>query len=228
MKTIEIVTIDGPAGVGKSSVARQVAQALGFVNLSTGAMYRAVTLAALRAGLLDSGIEADALSALLPTLSVEFGREGQLLLDGEVVTVELHSDSVNRHVSLVAAVHAVRLRMVALQRQIAAKTLRSGKGLVVEGRDIGSYVFPEAKHRFYLDATLEERTHRRHAQSGGAQSREFWLAQLRDRDQIDRGRDLAPLRVPPGATVIDTSSLTESQVVDRILRQVRLNDVDPI
>ncbi len=230
-----ILTIDGPAGVGKSSVARRVADRLRFFHLDTGAMYRAVTLAALRAGVIGAGAAASGDPAgglderqLAPVLKqwvtdrrMAVGAGGKVWLDGEEVSEELRGAAVTAFVSPVSAVPEVRRLLVEWQRELAA--CQSG-GVVVEGRDAGSHIFPQARWRFYLDASLLERARRRLHQQTGAASESHLLTttmeSLAQRDRIDRERPVAPLCVPDGATVLDTTHLPLEQVVETICATV--------
>lgn len=207
-----VVAIDGPAGTGKSSVSRGLAQALGARYLDTGAMYRMVTLAVLRAGI-DPG-DADAVGGIGSTaqLSVDGDR---CLLAGEDVSTEIRGDAVTGAVSAVSAVPAVRARLVELQREMAA-----GPGdVVVEGRDIGTVVLPDAPVKIFLTASAETRARRRHEQNvaaGLADDYEAVLADVRRRDHLDSTRAVSPLRAAPDALVVDTSEMTEAQVISHL------------
>jgi cytidylate kinase len=209
--------MDGPAGSGKSTLARRLAARLGFRFLDSGAMYRALTLKALRGGR-DPGDEA-AMAALLSTTTVRLvdAPGGQrTLLDGDDVTDAIREPAVNAAVARVAALAKVREGMVARQREYANA---AGPGCVVEGRDMGSVVFPGARVKFYLDASPEERARRRARQSGQPEGEV--LASQRERDAQDRGRAVAPLKVADGAAVIDTTGLTVDEVLERLLDGVR-------
>ncbi len=201
-----LVAIDGPAGSGKSTVAAALAARLGLARLDTGAMYRAVALAALERGV-DPG-DADALAALARGLEIEVAET--VRVDGRDVSAAIRSPEVNAVVSEVAAHPAVRAELVRRQR---AWALARGSG-VVEGRDIGTVVLPDATLKVYLDADPAVRAQRRaaggHLPGEGATS-------LRERDAKDAGRAASPLRVAPGALVIDSSVLGVDEVVGRIL-----------
>ena len=213
-----VVAIDGPAGAGKSSVAKRVARELGFAYLDTGAMYRAVTYEALRRGLpLDGG---PALAAMARALSLSLGADGRVALDGKDVTEHLRTEAVNAGVSLVAAVPEVRVVMVGHQRRFAATHGR----VVAEGRDIGTVVFPDAAAKVYLDARPEERARRRLTEgpSGGAAAD---LGRVREglerRDRLDSTRAASPLTQARDAWRLDTTHLTLEQVSTQVLAHVR-------
>ena len=229
---LHLVTIDGPAGVGKSSVARRVADRLGWFHLDTGAMYRAVTLLAVRSGLAAERLDEAAVAPLLERLDLRVESGGHVWLDGIEVTKQLRSPEVTGLVSPVSALPNVRRKLVELQRRVAAgpaaraATKGGEPGVVVEGRDAGSYIFPQARWRFYLDASLAERARRRLRQE--LESREPTPEQLTEamerlatRDRIDRERTVAPLKVPDGAIVLDTTHLGLEQVVAAITGTVR-------
>lgn len=216
-----IITIDGPAGTGKSTVARKVADRLGFDFLDTGAMYRAVALEALRrnANLQD----ARELGFIAKHCRVEFDwgrRPPAVLLNGEPVSHLLRGFEATRAASFVAAIPAVREQLVAQQQRIGAEH----GNLVTEGRDQGTVVFPSAQLKIYLDATPQERAKRRVAQlraRGDRANLDEVLREILERDRRDSTRSVGPLTVPPRAQVIDTTQLGEEQVVDRIVGAAR-------
>jgi len=213
------IAIDGPAGAGKSTVARAVAQRLGLTYLDTGAMYRAIALAALRKGVnLNEDVE---LARLAEQASLEIRNNGPdfqnlVFLDGRDVTEEIRLPEVSRNVSVVARCPQVRAILADRQRQ----TGRRG-GVVMDGRDIGTNVMPEAEFKFFLTASLEERARRRQAELA-AKGEEIGLAQmmaeLAARDKIDSERECAPLRPAADALHIDTTEMTVEQVVQAIAR----------
>lgn len=218
-QTMPVVAIDGPAGTGKSSVARLLADRVDAHYLDTGAMYRAATLAVLRAGVVpDSGDVASVVAAT--DIRLHEGADGETVvtLDGEDVSREIRADDVTGSVSAVSANADVRSRLVELQRTHADQAL-----LVVEGRDIGTVVFPAAVLKIYLTATPEARAERRHRQNIAA-GRESVLDEVLDsvnrRDHLDSTRAASPLRPADDAVHVDTSDMTLDQVLDTLTELV--------
>ncbi len=211
-----LITIDGPAGSGKSSAARAVAEQLGIVNLNTGAAYRAVALLALREGVdLDDG---EALAELAGRVVLD---AGGVRLDGEPVPEpDLRTPEVAAAASKVSVHREVREVLLSVQRE-AARRAREGGGAVVEGRDIGTVVLPDAELKVFLSAAPEERARRRARQSG----REAELERIREamsrRDRQDSEREASPLKPAPDAVVVDTTELDLEQVVARVLDMAR-------
>lgn len=218
-----VICIDGPAAAGKSTVARAVATRLGFLYVDSGALYRTATWQALKAGV-DTA-DADAVARFAPRLHIDFAvREGVVAysVDGEEPGQAIRTPEINRHVSPVSTVAAIRDRVTGWLRE-----LRVLGPLIVEGRDIGSVVFPDSPARFYLDADPEERTRRRHLEDvlkgfADSASRDAVKASLLNRDRIDSTRKAAPLSVAPGACVIDTTPLGIDEVVARIVAALPL------
>ena len=203
-----IITLDGPAAAGKSTVARLLARRLGLRFLDTGAMYRAVALKARRLGLAAPKEIADLIART--AICVE---EGRVTCDGEDVTEAIRRPEVTAAVKPIADSPDCRAELVRKQREVAALG-----GLVTEGRDQGSVVFPDAAFKFYLDAALEVRAKRRQAESGG--DLEELRRSIERRDAEDRARPVGALVRPEGSLGIDTSGLTVGEVVDRILAAI--------
>lgn len=214
------VAIDGPAGAGKSTVAREVARRLNLRYLDTGAMYRAVTLKFLRE---NTALDDDmAVSELLQRTSVESRPGEQVYLDGENVTNLIRGNDVNGHVSPVSAIPAVRRKLVALQRQAAEEN----PAMIMEGRDTTTQVLPDADYKFYLDADLAERSRRRRvemAEKGLQLEEKTVTASLEGRDRLDSGRKDSPLIKAPQAIVIDTTNLSFEEVVQKIVSNIGEN-----
>ncbi|WP_437126144.1 (d)CMP kinase [Mycolicibacterium frederiksbergense] len=216
-----MIALDGPAGTGKSSVSRGLARALGLRYLNTGAMYRVVTLAVLRAGVDVTDAQRVADIAADVDLAVGYDPdEDRAFLAGEDVSFEIRGDEVTGAVSAVSAVPAVRARLVQLQRELAA----GDGGVVVEGRDIGTVVLPDADVKIFLTASAEVRAQRRHAQNianGIEDSYEAVLADVKRRDHLDSTRAVSPLRAAQDAVIVDTSDMNEAQVIDHLQELVQ-------
>ncbi len=210
------VAIDGPVSAGKSTAGQKLARRLGYRFLDTGQMYRAVTVAALDAGVTPS--DTPAVTALARKCDIQV-RNGQgITLDGRDVTQRLRDAEVERNVSAVSAMPGVRAALVEKQRHIAA-----GGGIVMAGRDIGTVVLKDADIKFYLDASPETRARRRHdemAMQGRKEPYDDVLAALKRRDRLDSTRTDSPLRPATDAEVINSDSLTLDQVVDRMEAKV--------
>jgi len=221
-----VIATDGPVGAGKSTVAKRLAERLGFEYLNTGAMYRAVAIAERDAGIgaedseVDSEVERK-IQALLARARISFS-QGRIMLDGRDVTGEIGSPEISESASRLSALAAVRARMRDLQRAAG-----EGGGVVMEGRDIGTAVFPDAEYKFFLDASAEARAERRWREleaRGVRIAREEVLAQLHQRDRRDRGRELAPLKAAPDAMVIDSSAMSADQVVKLMEQHISARD----
>lgn len=208
-----LVTLDGPGGTGKSTVSRAVATQAGLPHLDTGAFYRAATLAVLDSGV-DPGDE-DAVESVLAPVALDQDN-GRMLLNGRDVSNEIRGDAVTSAVSAVSAHPGVRALLVEMQR---AWVESHGGGGVVEGRDIGSVVFPDADLKVYLDASPEVRAKRRALETGEDPAEV--LSELERRDHVDSTRAASPLTVPDEAIVVDTSELTFDQVVAKLLKLIR-------
>lgn len=209
-----IIAIDGGAAAGKSSAARALSERFHLLHADTGSYYRAVTAELLRRGVSpqDPAAVAAALAALKLTTRVE-GRAARMEIDGRPPGEEIRGEAVNGAVSHFAAIPELRRALLAYQRGQAAIARSHGfRGLVMEGRDIGSVIFPDADFRFFLHADPEERARRR--------AREGQRDAVAERDRIDSSRRTAPLACPPGAISIDTTALTLPQVVERMAAPV--------
>jgi CMP/dCMP kinase len=215
------IAIDGPAGAGKSTVARSVAARLGITYLDTGSMYRAVGLKALRLGIPTRDELAVSEMARTTDVSVRYDPEGEqaVLLDDEDVTALIRTPEVSMAASDVSKWPEVRARLVALQRKIAGS-----QPVVMDGRDIGTHVLPGAKFKFFVTATPQARAQRRQlelARTGIDRPLAECLAEMRERDLQDSTRAAAPLLVADGAEVLDTTDMTAAQAVEYILGKVR-------
>lgn len=212
------VAIDGPAGVGKTTSARRVAGRLGYLYIDTGAMYRALALKAIAAGVgLDDEAGAGALAAVTDVGLEPDGKGGaRVLLDGVDVSERIRTPAVSDGASRIAVHGAVRRRMVALQRELSRRLAEAGRGTVMEGRDIGTAVLPDAEVKIYLDARPHERARRRwvELQSKGEDVPfDGVLEQIRERDERDSGRKIDPLRPAADAVQLDCTELDlEAQV----------------
>jgi cytidylate kinase len=216
-----IITIDGPSGVGKSTVSKTVAQKLGLTYLDTGAMYRAVALQVKRHG---TDIENEhELKEILDGCDISVGpdenHEPVFLLNGENVTSEIRTPEISRLSSDVATKRVVRMKLVELQREIG-----KGGNILAEGRDMGTYVFPDADYKFYLDASADERVKRRLKQlraAGRNMSLEEVKNELEIRDRQDMERSESPLHPASNAVIIDTTNLLADEVINKIIKVVQ-------
>lgn len=207
-----IVTVDGPGGTGKSTVSRAVAEKAGLPHLDTGAFYRAATLAVLEAG--ADPARPDEVTRIVAGLHMS-QEDGRMCLDGRDVSERIRGEDVTASVSAVSAHPDVRAILVGEQRSWVAG---HGGRAVVEGRDIGSVVFPDAEVKVFLDASAQVRAARRARQTG--ESRDEVLDDLNRRDRLDSTRATSPMTVPDGAVVVDTSDLGFEEVVDRLLELI--------
>jgi cytidylate kinase len=217
-----IIAIDGPAGAGKSTIARKVAARLGYAYIDTGAMYRAVTLVFLRSG---KPFTEAFLTDLAKQIRISFAYQdgvNRVYVGNEEVTEAIRSLEVSRNVSAVSAVGGVREAMVAQQRSIGEKG-----GVVMDGRDIGTVVFPHAQLKIFLTASVEERAHRRYLEmkeKGEAVDLDDLKKRIAERDHLDETREIAPLRCASDAVYLDSTSLSidevTKQIVDRVMAGV--------
>jgi cytidylate kinase len=220
-----VVAIDGPSGAGKSTAGRALATHLGYTYIDTGAMYRALALKASRAGVsLDSE---EALAALCRASSIQLSEGGRrVLLDNHDVTAEIRSREISRASSLVSVHPGVRVEMVARQRELG-----QDGGVVLDGRDIGTAVFPDAEVKFYVDATPGERAQRRLGElraAGNDVSFEAVELEVRERDYTDTHRSESPLVRAWDAIDVDTTRLSPEEVVERMLAAVRAREGKPV
>lgn len=212
-----IVAIDGPAGSGKGTITKLVGKRLNLIYIDTGAMYRCVTLECLKRNVKVEELEK--VADLLENIDIQFvsqDDEQRVLLNGEDVTLEIRSKPVNEYVSPVATVGIVREKMTYLQRKMS-----ESKDVIMEGRDIGTSVFPNADVKVYLDATPEERANRRYKQNvenGIVSSYEEILTNVKERDYIDSHRKLSPLKQADDAIYVDSTCMSIDEVVDEIER----------
>ncbi|PBB05476.1 (d)CMP kinase [Salimicrobium humidisoli] len=210
------IAIDGPAAAGKSTVARKVAHALTYIYVDTGAMYRALTLKTIKEGA-DLSSEKEVLEVLMKCdIQFEQTDEGQLVfVNGEEITKEIRTDEVTRHVSAVSSYPEVRIEMVNRQQKMIA-----GQNVVMDGRDIGTKVIPEADLKIFMIASVEERARRRYEEnkrSGYESDLEVLMEEIKRRDDIDSTRTASPLVKAKDAVEVDTTSLSIDNVVERIL-----------
>ncbi len=207
---MKVIAIDGPAGSGKSTVARAVADSVGLPYLDTGAMYRSVAFAALRRG--ADPDEAGKVAQIARSMALDMRNDGTVWVDGVDASIEIRGPEVTRAVSIVAANSEVRSEMRDRQR---AWAIEHGGG-VMEGRDIGTVVFPDAELKVYLDARPDVRADRRSKEVTDL-AYETVAADIARRDALDQGREDSPLTAAPDAVVIDTSDLSVAQIVDRVV-----------
>ncbi len=208
-----VVAIDGPAGAGKGTITKLVGEKLNLVNVDTGATFRCVALNMLKENV---GIdEEEKIKALLEKINIEMYPDGEIFLNEEDVTKRIRENDVNNFVSPVSTIKVVREKLLEIQRKIA-----EGKNVIMEGRDIGTTVFPNADVKIYLDATPEERARRRVLQNkekGIETSYEEVLENIKDRDYRDSNREIAPLRKAEDAIYIDSSDMTIEEVVEKVI-----------
>ena len=214
-----VVAVDGPAGSGKGTITKKIAERIGLINIDTGALYRSVTLYMIR-----NNIELqdeEKIEEMLKNINIEFRKEDnqeKVYLDGEDVTREIREKAVNEMVSPVSTIGRIRENITNLSKKIA-----EGKQIIMEGRDIGTNVFPNANVKIYLDATPEERANRRLKQNeekGINIPYEEILENVKYRDYTDSHRELSPLKQADDAIYIDTTNMTIEEVVEKIINEI--------
>lgn len=213
------IAIDGPSGSGKSTIAKHLAQKLNVLYLDTGAMYRACALKALKLGITE--YTDDAVSAFISDINIEIKYENgaqKTFLDGEDCSTKIRENAVSMMASKISALKSVRLKMVEMQRAVA-----KGLSCILDGRDIGTYVLPDAKFKFFITASAEERAKRRYnelIERGQKVDYETILAEIKERDYNDSHRDFAPLKQADDAIYLDTTDMTIEQVLQFVLKEV--------
>ena len=214
------IAIDGPSGAGKSTIAKELAKRLGIIYLDTGAMYRAIGLKAVRRGI--DTLDADGIRTFLDTTDIRVAYENgvqSIFLDGEDVSEAIREHSISKAASNVSSIPDVRIKLVAMQRNIA-----DTEDMVLDGRDITSYVLPNAKYKFYLTAKAEERASRRYKElleKGQDVVYDTILADINDRDYNDSHRAFAPLTQTEDSVYIDSTSMTIEQAIDEIMNYIK-------
>ncbi len=212
-----IIAIDGPGGAGKSTIAGLLAEELGYLHLDTGAMYRAVTLAAL-----EKNIEFDdneALAKVAENINIDFNKTGEIFIDGRNVSQEIRSQKVDAYVSETAAVKEVRKILVKKQKEIARKNK-----VVMDGRDITTVVLPDAEYKFYLTASIEERARRRYEELKSKNIKvdiEDIKNNIKERDKKDSQRKYSPLKKADDAVLIDSTNLSIEEVIEKIKKIIQ-------
>lgn len=212
-----VIAIDGPAGSGKGTIAKELAANLGFIHLDSGAIYRCVTLETINRNI--SVEETEKIANLVDEIKIEFGSEGIVLLNGVDVTKDIRENNVNERVSYIAKIGELRRKLEIIQKEMS-----KDKNIIMEGRDIGTTVFPNADVKFYLDADIAERARRRYKENcekGIETTYEEVLEILKNRDYIDMNREVSPLKKAEDAIVIDSTDLTIEQVTEKMSNIVR-------
>jgi cytidylate kinase len=210
-----VIAIDGPAGAGKSTIAQFLAQWFGFTYINSGYLYRAITLGCLRNGIRIAEDNVDVCVAYAYDVDIEY-HNGQVYLDGEHVDALLHTDEIDKKCALLSALTPVRHLVNDIIRNIA-KNL----DIIVEGRDMTTVVFPDAEYRFYLDASIEERSRRRFEQGVSALSLEEIKKTIVERDEIDKNKQEGSLKIAEGVKVFDTSLLTIEQACVALIENIK-------
>ncbi len=224
IKLMSIIAIDGPVGSGKSTVARKLAKKAGFAYLDTGAMYRAIGW---KAYITKINLTNEELDRLCAGTQLDMDLENEhlkVMIDGKDVSAEIRTPEMSRMASVVSAVASVRIHLVRMQREVGQSWAKRYGGVVIEGRDIGTVVFPDTPFKFYLDADIKERGKRRwqELQNKGINvSLDETISEVIKRDEKDQGREIDPLKKADDAMLVDTTGLSIEEVVDMILTKIR-------
>lgn len=216
MDQIIRIAIDGPSGAGKSTIAKAVAKSLGIDYIDTGAMYRAVGYKTISQNIDPQ--DAAAMETMLDSTEIDFS-QGNIILDGRIINEEIRTDAIAKRASQCSVLPAVREKLVLLQRRMGQT-----KSVIMDGRDIGNNVLPDAEHKFFMTASAEERAQRRYeelAAKGQDVSYQKVLSDIQQRDHSDMTRELNPLRKAPDATEIDTTGMGIQEVTDFILKEIK-------
>lgn len=212
----KVIAIDGPAGAGKSTIAKKLSDIIGYTYIDSGAMYRAVTLKVLRENVPLNNTEM--MIAVAEKTVIDF-KDNSIFLDGKAVNNEIREESINKSVSIIAAISEIRKLMVNLQREIS-----KNKNVVMDGRDVGTVIFPEADIKFYITATVDERADRRYKefiQKGCAVDIQDIKSQIEKRDHIDSTRADSPLRAASDAIMIDTTGKSIEEVLEEVISHIK-------
>lgn len=208
----KVIAIDGPAGAGKSTIAKRLAESIGYTYIDSGAMYRAITLKVLRENIpLD---RLDKIISMVKETDIDF-RENSIYLDGKIVDSEIREENVNRNVSYISAIPEIRKLMVTLQRKVA-----ENKNVVMDGRDVGTAIFPSANLKFYITASIEERAMRRFnelMQKGYYAEIQDIKSQIEKRDYIDSTRSESPLKAAIDSVTVDTTGKSVEEVLNEVV-----------
>lgn len=212
----KVIAIDGPAGAGKSTIAKRLSEMIGYTYIDSGAMYRAITLKVLRENVPLN--KTDLLIDMTRKTVIDF-RDNSIFLDGKAVNNEIREEIVNKNVSIIAAISEIRKLMVHLQREISRN-----KNVVMDGRDVGTVIFPEADIKFFITATVEERAERRYkefVQKGCDVDIQDIKLQIERRDHIDSTRKDSPLKAAVDAIIIDTTGKSIEEVLDEVVSNIK-------
>lgn len=213
----KVIAIDGPAGAGKSTIAKRLAEKIGYTYIDSGAMYRAITLKVLRENI--SLKELESIIRMAEKTEIDF-KNNSIYLDGSIVNTEIREENVSRNVSCIAAIPEIRKLMVELQRKISGN-----KNVVMDGRDVGTVIFPSARFKFFITASVDERAERRYKelkQKGYDAEIQDIRSQIEKRDHIDSTRSDSPLTVASDAVIIDTTGKSVEEVLNEVISNIEL------